>query len=819
MLKTGTTPRKPELLAPAGSPEALRAALDAGADAVYLGVGAFNARRNATNFDYDSLAEACDRAHLAGRRIYFTLNTLILPDEMNEALDVAIQAWRRGVDALIIQDRGLLAVIHDRFPEIELHASTQMGIHDAEGVRVAHAEGISRVTLAREMSLTEISQATATGIDIEVFVHGALCVCYSGQCLMSSMIGGRSANRGLCAQPCRLPYALMDTSTHKRFSQEGDYSMSTRDLCAIDLLPELIMAQVSSLKIEGRMKSPEYVAVVTDVYRRALDRAYEAVCAGTPESFSVTSDERTDLAEAFSRGFTTAYMEGQRGNEMMSSKRPNNRGMQVGRVSGMRDGVVTLDLDTSIGAGDLLEFWTSQGRFTQEMSFIQPDPAHENSVRVIVERPVSRGDRVFRVRNAELLRKAAMRFNGRAEVGNAGIVELKAHIVIRIGEPLRVTLTRWNVDAVDEVSATSTGPVIEAARTRPLTEEDVREHIGRLGNTPYSIRAYEIELDEGAGLSFSLLHRARKEALESLEETLLAPYRDRIIRAAEKSSHAHVPAQKKGLTVAVLVSTDAAAKAARTAGADVVYQHVLGLENDLHVGEEPTLKTLSTHAVPALPNVVHDADRAEVLSFVKSRKPVMVGNYSWLKAAKDKGASPELAPSGSVTNGASLALAAEAGARKVWLSPELTCDQIAAFSSDAPVPLGIVVYGQQELMVTEHCMLMTQGPCDRQCRTCPRRKAPHLLEDRMQYRFPVRTDDAGRCHVYNAVPLDLTPFFPQIITAGITNVLIDATLLTTKEITAEVARAKRGAEIALKYGEALKKREGFTTGHFFHGVN
>jgi U32 family peptidase len=813
--------RKPELLAPAGSPDALRAALAAGADAVYLGVETFNARRNAANFSYDDLAAACDRAHLAGRRVYLTLNTLILPDEMPAALDVAAQAWHRGVDALIVQDLGLFAELRACYPEIELHTSTQMGIHDSVGVSEAARLGAARVTLAREMSLPEIAAAAHQGVDVEVFVHGALCVCYSGQCLMSSLIGGRSANRGRCAQPCRLPYALVDTSTGKHFTQEGEYTMSPKDLCGIDLLPALIRAGVASLKIEGRMKSPAYAAVVTGVYRAALDRAYAAVCADADATYKVTDEERQQLTEAFSRGFSTAYLEGERGLDLMSSRRPNNRGIQVGRVSGMKDGVVTLDLDVEVGAGDVLEFWTSQGRFTQEMSSITPDPAHAGRVRVVIGQPVSKGDRVFRVRNAELLRAAAARFGARAEAGNSGLVALDARVVVHIGEPLLVCFSRCD-DAANATGAVvegeATGSVVETARTKPLTVADVEEHVGRLGNTPYAIRHFDIDLDEGAGLGFSVLHRVRAEAIVALEEALLAPYRLRSIRALDRPRVAHAPVQKKGLAIAVLVDDEAAARAAHKAGADAVYRHVLAREVCPDAGEES-----GTHrpakAIPALPSVVHDAERAGLLAHVRRGKPVMVGTRWLLDACREQGALPELASSYPVTNAAALTAVAEAGAQMVWLSPELSCTQIAALSATSPVPLGLTVFGRQEMMVTEHCMLMAKGPCDRRCASCARRKAPHLLEDRKDYRFPVRTDDAGRCHIYNAVPLDLTASFPQIVTAGISSVLIDATLLTTTEIAAEVTRARRAAEIALKHGEALKKREGFTTGHFFQGVN
>lgn len=812
---------KPELLAPAGNLDALNAALNAGADAVYLGTNAFNARRNADNFDLESLASACDLAHLAGRKVYLALNTIILPEEMDEAIDTAVQAWRAGADALIVQDLGLLEAVHRRLPQVEIHASTQMNIHDENGVRLASRLGADRVTLAREMSLSEIETMCATGIPVEVFVHGALCICYSGQCLASSLIGGRSANRGLCAQPCRLPYKLMDTSTHKTFFQEGEYALSPKDLCGISVLPQLIRAGVSSLKIEGRMKSAAYVSVVTDVYRGALDRAYEAVCADDDASFRVTDDEKNRLAEVFSRGFSTAYMEGERGAAMMSAARPNNRGKQVGRIAGMRDGLVAIDLDCEVSAGDVLEFWTSQGRFAQEVFTLHPDPEKPKRVHMVVERPVGRGDRVFRVRNAQLLDEAGERFGARAEAGNTGVVPVRAQVTIRIGEPLKVAFVPFVGEGnpgADAPCGEATGPVVETARTKPITREDVEEHIGRTGNTPFSVRAFDIDLDDDAGLGFSLLHRLRRDALDAYADAALAGYRGRMVEKARPAESSYAPVRKHGLAVCVLAADATGAKAAREAGADRVYQHVLGLSNDLPAEQLEAPRVLDAGAIPYLGNIAHDEDIPGLLSYVRPGDSVLVGNLSLAALCVEAGATPEIYSSVPLVNDESLEAAYDLGARRVWLSPEIDRKQVARLGRKTPVELGLAVYGKQEIMVSEHCMLMGQGPCAQQCRTCPRRHAPHLLVDRKDYQLPVRTDDNGRGHLYNAVSLDLTAGFPDIVAAGVSSVMIDASLLTTQEIRDEVKRANRAAQIAIKSGDAPKKRDGITTGHFYHGV-
>ena len=340
---------------------------------------------------------------------------------MEDALELARQAYRCGVDAFIVQDIGIALELRRILPDCEVHVSTQMNTHTEDGIQAAAALGASRVTLARELSFEEIAQlsqvARDLGMEVEVFAHGALCICYSGQCFMSSMVGGRSANRGRCAQACRLPYTLHNVALRKTLDAPGEHLLSPKDLCTIDVLPELIEAGATSLKIEGRMKSPEYVKSVVGVYRQVLDRALawisearraELDCgsvelSGDPINPRATDAEHQILSEAFSRGFTTAYLEGQRGNEIMSYGRPNNRGVFVGRVVRAKEGKVTLDTETELHVGDAIEFWTNRGHFVHTIDGFEntKESSRSGKVTLSVERAVGKGDRVFRVRNAE----------------------------------------------------------------------------------------------------------------------------------------------------------------------------------------------------------------------------------------------------------------------------------------------------------------------------------------------------------------------------------------------------------------------------------
>ena len=320
-----------ELLAPAGSFEALKAAVEAGADAVYLAGEKFGARAYAENFAGEKLLEAVEFAHLRGVAIHVTVNTIIADSELDEFAEYLKFLRRANVDALLVQDLGAALLTKKFAPEIPLHASTQMTIHNSAGVRALAELGFSRAVLSRELTLDEIKKiCRESPIETEIFIHGALCVCWSGQCLMSSLIGGRSGNRGRCAQPCRLPYELVDDAGKNLLSSAGKYLLSPKDLNTLELLPELIETGVTSLKIEGRMKRPEYVATVVKVYRDALDK-----------NFSTPEDKRK-LAQIFNRDFTTAYLEKNPGKNLISDMKPNNRGVLIGRVAEVGRDKITL---------------------------------------------------------------------------------------------------------------------------------------------------------------------------------------------------------------------------------------------------------------------------------------------------------------------------------------------------------------------------------------------------------------------------------------------------------------------------------------------
>ncbi|MBP5313896.1 MAG: U32 family peptidase [Eggerthellaceae bacterium] len=804
-----------ELLAPAGNFTALRAAVCGGANAVYLGLDKFNARRGAQNFSLETFKQACDYAHLRNVKIYVTLNIAILPEETNSALEYARFAWMSGADAFIVQDISLANELRRQIPDVRIHISTQMNTHNEAGIRAAKRLGAKRVTLARELSSEEIARlcevAHSLDMEVETFIHGALCVCYSGQCLMSSMIGGRSANRGMCAQACRLPYDLKNESSDEPLSSEGEHLLSPKDLCAISLIPRLLEAGVDSFKIEGRMKSPEYVLGVTSVYRGALDRIKDN------QSKFYTEEDIKKLSEAFSRGFTTAYAEGHRGNDIMSYGRPNNRGINVGRVTFVSRNKISISSNVELSAGDVLEFWTLSGNVTHVVSEFEHEGKNIVSLPVGIESKSMRvGDRVFRVRSAQAAFDALQ---------NDPRIGVHAHVTARIGMPLHIEFKRTNdISDASAPKGTFTGDIVEAARTKAVTEQEIAEHVGRMGAEDYVLENIDIDLDEGVGIGFSSLHAARREALANLTEAILAGYSKQI--SSVKPDKAKMPAASVQKPIIVAWATNpACASVASKAGADTIY--VPALNETHHVLEGRAVSRdgkYPTSYIPAMPTVCHEqigSSRENVVSFdpwKETKQPVFVDSLGDMQKASEMGIPFEVGPHVPITNKLSLELAASMGAHRVWLSPELNLKQIEELGADTPVSLGLTISGNQELMITEHCLLMGQGPCNEQCASCTRRTKRHALCDRKNYEFPIVTDICGRSHLFNGIYLDIVPAIPELLKANVSAFMVDTTLLDEQKTKVAVERARRALDLAIKSNESLAKLPQTTSGHLYRGV-
>ena len=500
--------RDVELLAPVGSFEALKAAVQNGANAVYLGGKDFGARASANNFDRDELKEAVKYAHIRGVQVFVTTNTLRKENEIEDFLEYAKFLYDIDVDAIILQDIGMARLIKRELPDFELHASTQMVAHSLEDVKYLESVGFDRVVLAREVTVEEIKYICDNcKADIEVFVHGALCVCYSGQCLMSSMIGNRSGNRGRCAQPCRQRYELIDVYTGEVVNSNGDYLLSPRDLNAIEEIDKVIDAGVHSLKIEGRMKRPEYVATVIDGYRKTIDE-YLAT-----NKLNVSDETINDLYTIFNRKFTKGLLLGDVGKDMMNSQLPNNQGLYVGTVVDYNKKAkrLKIKLANTLKKGDGINLGGGTiGRIIKNGN-IETIGYKGETIELDFVGEARKGQIVFKTSDSELMDRVQATFTQDKEFVK-NIIDAK--ITIKLGQkPILTLKDRHSNEATIEGDK-----IVEEAMKVALSKEKVETQLRKLGNTPYELDLLEIELDDNVSLPISLLNQMRRDCIELLDK-------------------------------------------------------------------------------------------------------------------------------------------------------------------------------------------------------------------------------------------------------------------------------------------------------------
>lgn len=832
---------KPELLAPAGGPEPFYAALAAGADAIYCGMGSFNARRKADNFTDESFEAACRAAHLAGSRVYVTVNIVIKDEEMSEALSLVDRCWRLGADAFIIQDWGLFFEIRRLMPEVETHISTQANIHDARGTAWCKEAGADRVTLSRELSIDEIAIIhDAVDIELEVFSHGAICFCYSGVCLLSSFTSrGRSANRGMCAQPCRLPYELID-ETGRSWSKPGrERALCPRDTCTADKLPRLLDAGAHALKLEGRMKAPDYVHSIVSAYRAQLDD----ILAGREISDETAQARYRQLKRCFNRDFTSEYQEGRSGDEMMSYERSNNRGQIVGEVLGSkplgntkglkpddkrrRAAWTKLRLSEPVGKGDLLEL-RHDDEFDQFLTAIAPEDARAGDIiECRTARPMPAGALVRLIRSQAALDAAAAAL--KRPVARKRAVDVR--VVARLGQPFAVELTCIDDPAL---SGRAEGFTVESAKTRAVSAEDLVEHVGRMGSSPFEAVSFDIQLDESCGMGFSAVHKVRAVACEALERAILAPYAERGEHALNGLSSASSPSpvacsgnmatcdrlvsdkqEHVSGEVCALVTSSEAAKAARNAGAQRVYMSVDDL---ISAGLSPA-DCAAQRIIPVLDEVSREADHERLDPWLTPGAPAVVGTISELALGAESGSVVELRSCIPVHNVPCMRELAARGAHAAWLSLELTLAEIERIAPQrGEMTLGLMVLGAPRVMTSEHCILQVAGACIHDCANCRLRVRDFKLKNIDGRMLPVRTGHNGRSHLYDGVQLDATPQIPQLLRAGVTRFLVDGTLMNIDMLSRSVARTNRALEAARSGRTPDKRLPGTSSGCLFQGV-
>ena len=724
-----------ENLAPAGNRAALERADAAGADAVYLGYAAFSARAGAGNFDRQELEDAIRYAHLRHMRVHVTVNTLVKDGELEAVTEVLRLLRDLHADAVLIQDPGVLRIARKCFPELTVHASTQMAIHNRTGVLWCKKQGIRRVVLARECSLSEIRKCADTGVEIEVFAHGAQCVAVSGLCLFSSMVGERSGNRGRCAQPCRMEYDYR--------GRRGAW-LSPRDVCLRDELPKLQEAGVASCKIEGRLKRPEYVATVAASYRKGLDSLEQGRFEKADEA------EKEDLLQIFNRGgFMKGYALGCEDAGVIYPDTVNHQGVRMGRVTAADGKLAKVQLEKDLRNGDGL---TLRGAHEETgLVYAGPDlKAGETAIlRLRPGTTAKTGDTAYRLTSAEQLEKAE-KMKGRT-------VPADLFLKAMPGEALRLTATDG------ESTVTVTGETVEAAKTRAVTEEELARNLGKTGETvfvPREIRAKTA----GAFVPVSQVNAIRREALSALAAERISAFETRNAQCIMHNAQLNTPEvylPEGDVPGMAYIRTPEQADAARKAGLRVIW-----CPEDYRT---EALQELKTAMQPgdwlALPDVCEEETLQTLRRYAEENKDLLGGIV--LGSVGQLGADWPVAfaagPGIPVMNRQAASLLLEEGCVFVTASPELTGQELKTLLAGG-VPIVTAVYGRTRLMLLHHCPARTalglkKGHAG--CRMCdeghPDALRGQVLEDRKGYRFPLlrqRLPEGCLVQLMNALPTD-----------------------------------------------------------------
>ncbi len=805
--------KKTELLAPVGSMQSLYAAVQNGCDAVYLGGKSFSARQYAGNFSDEELEKVCDYCHLRGVRVYVTVNTVYKESELPSFLRFIDHLYRIGTDALIIQDLGAAMAVRERYPDFQLHASTQMTANDVDDVNFLYAHGFSKVVLSRELSLGEIAQiAEQTEAEIETFVHGALCVCYSGQCIMSSMLGGRSGNRGRCAQTCRLPYQLYREDEE---IAEG-YLLSPKDMSTLRILPELVEAGITSFKIEGRMKSPEYVGGVTAIYRKYMD-LYE----NDPEGYEVDPADEKVLLQLFNRGgFTTGYYESIAGRNMMSVERPKTWGLKVGFVDQYLPKYHKAMIRTreALVPGDGIEIWASEGEHVGTQ-ITKPSKAGE-VITITIEGGIEKNDVVYRTYDKALhdrLEKTWEKDTRKSPVWGA----LRA----KVGEPLALQL--WDNRGS---SVYVTGEAVQRAEQKPLSQEELRSRVEKMGATPFYLEGLELEADDNIYCGIRQINELRREAAAALEKAMLRKTK----RSAQEEKEAlftpHTDPHSGVKRLQIQVETyEQFSAVVRTEGLSTIYFEVNAALME-HLEDAITLcHSRGVKLYASMSRIRREMTRHLTQKWLKELKGSKIDGFLVRSAgefqqAKEYGKEIAVDYTLNVTNAETLAFWQKEGAASVCLSPELNAKEIAAFANRGSE---LLVYGYLPLMTTQQCPIGNYAGGKDGKMYCTKRgdSALYYLKDRKGAKFPLMPDCTHCvCKILNGKPLFTLKFYDEVLQNGAGSVR----LMFTKESGARAAQVARAyaqmTENPKKPGQAAQEllrqmeRRGSTKGHFFRGV-
>lgn len=798
-----------EILAPAGSMECLKAAIAAGADAVYTGGALFGARAYAHNLTEEELLEAIDYVHLHGRRLYLTVNTLIKDREMEKQMyDYLLPYYRQGLDAVIVQDIGLFRFIRKHFPDLPIHASTQMTLTGVDGAKFLEKEGAQRIVTSRELSMAEVKKiADETELEIESFVHGALCYCYSGQCLFSSFIGGRSGNRGQCAQPCRLLYRTPE-------AKRPQYLLSLKDICTLELIPEMIESRIYSFKIEGRMKKPEYAAAVAFQYRKYADLylkyyeecpAEEDPAAYAMKKYRVREEDRQMLLDLYNRGgFHTGYYHTQNGREMISLNRPNHAGVPAVKVLAKKGRNVTAKALTDLYPQDIIELPMRKGREKAD-NYTCKDAVRKGmnvQIPVFADTPFKRDEIWMRTRNSTLIDTLREEFvNGKIKERICG--------TFRLYPQEKATLTVKCRDA----EITVAGEKAQEALSQPMSRERIEKQLRKTGNTEFEFSFLKAEIGEKVFLPMQSLNELRREALETLEKVICEKYR--------RSGEVKDPEEDKtelSMEEEVLSGWTASVRTAEQMEV-ILEEEAIGRiyvdctmfpriwEKDSYVEWITKVHAAGKEIYLVMPYIFRERTRKQYEAaynriFGAGWDGILIANYESFAFLKEHGYTGRIMTDYNLYefNQESRKFWKEKGVFEFTAPVELTEREL----QDLRVKDGeVIVYGYLPMMISAGCIQKTT-------RGCLKKSGQTTITDRYRNPFVVK-NECDYCYniLYNYVPLYLGDRMEEVYQIGPGRIRL---MFTTE-------RQQEVRQILSAYFEGKELPEGtYTRGHWKRGI-
>ena len=793
--------RKIEILAPAGSYESFHAAIVAGADAVYAGGPKFGARAFAENFTEAQLLNAIDYAHLHQRKFYLTVNTLLKDYEIEQLPEYLEPLYQRGLDAVIVQDMGVLNVVRQYFPDMDIHASTQMTVTGVNGAQFLKENGAVRVVPAREISLEEVRNIkSVTGMEMECFVHGALCYCYSGQCLLSSLIGGRSGNRGQCAQPCRLPYTV---------DGEKGYLLSLKDICTLDIIPDLIEAGIDSFKIEGRMKRPEYVSGVTSIYRKYVDLYLK----NPQKPYLVDDKDKEMLMDLFNRGgFHTGYYKQKNGRNMITIQKPNHIGVKVGDVLSQKGREVQMRALTDIAAGDLIEFKNEAQRYTTGKSCKQGEV-----ITILAPKGMRlpAGEVLYRVQSPELLNTLEIMYSeGKV------IEKLYGYISMEEGKEakLEVCKDEYSVEVESEQQ-------VEAASSRPLDKERIKKQLQKTGNTEFAFDMLDVELHGEVFLPMQQLNEMRRKALEELEKKIQDSFHrktaEKKVLQEEILDTASVKFSKKENKLSVLVETQEQLEAVLENDNSVACIYVdsnldkTGLDAELWNGISDRIHKKNIEVFLAMPRIFRNqtieifeqAYDSILTRYFDGMLIRSMEEYQFLKS-KNYSGNIRLDYNLYIMNRFAKQFWKKQGITYGTIPVELNKSEIVNLDSEQDE---MIVYGYIPAMVTAQCVTSTVHGCKKDCKIT-------MLKDRYQNEFPVK-NQCRDCYnvIYNTAPLYLIDLKEDLEELNAERYRIQFSIENRDEVKQILNQCN--SMFSDEKGELFSQKDSITRGHFRRGVS